>query len=71
MSPSSRGTFHGAARFPGPAGRHAGSVIWLQLVLAALVLAAGVALLVVGAYVSGAVVALAGGVWVGFCVRRL
>ncbi|WP_156819518.1 hypothetical protein [Pseudonocardia sp. HH130630-07] len=48
-----------------------GGVVWVQLLLAALVLAGGVALLTVGALVSGGVVALAGVVWVVFCVRRL
>ena len=46
-------------------------MIWLQLLVAALVLAGGVALLVVGALVTGGIVALLGGVWVGACVRRL
>jgi hypothetical protein len=46
-------------------------VVWIQLLLAALVLAGGVALLTVGALVTGGIVALLGGVWVGSCVRRL
>ncbi|MBP2365416.1 hypothetical protein [Pseudonocardia parietis] len=46
-------------------------MIWLQLLVAALVLAGGVALLAVGALVTGGLVALLGGVWVGACVRRL
>lgn len=46
-------------------------MIWIQLLLAALVLAGGVALLTVGAVLTGVLVALAGGVWVVLCLRRL
>ncbi|BBG05088.1 MULTISPECIES: hypothetical protein [Pseudonocardia] len=46
-------------------------LLWLELLVAALVLAGGVALLVVGALVTGVIVVLLGGVWVGSCVRRL
>lgn len=46
-------------------------MIWVQLLLAALVLAGGVALLTVGALLTGGIVAVLGGVWVGACVRRL
>lgn len=46
-------------------------MIWLELLVAALILAGGVALLTVGALVTGGIVVLFGGVWVGSCVRRL
>ncbi|MEV1292265.1 hypothetical protein [Pseudonocardia sp. NPDC049635] len=46
-------------------------LLWIQLLVAALVLAGGVALLVVGALVSGGIVVLLGGVWVGSCLRRV
>lgn len=48
-----------------------GPVVWIQLLLAALVLAGGVALLVVGALVTGGIVTLLGGVCVVGCLRRL
>ena len=46
-------------------------LLWIQLLVAARVLAGGVSLLVVGALVTGGIVVLLGGVWVGSCVRRL
>ena len=69
------GTATGHPDTAGPTRRgdpgHPGAVIWVQLLLAALVLAGGVALLTVGALLTGGIVAVLGGMWVGACVRRL